>query len=218
MSTIIITGCSSGLGLALSIELSKNKDNKLVLIDANEKQLEKAKILCKENNDNILAFSLRVNNEIELQTVMTQVLEEFSFPDILINLAGLCLGLPTLDCLNDEVNALFTNNYITCVTMIYQFNRIRKDCNKKGQIFLFSNSNLNIKDIDFTHYYAIEEAKKSYAKNLKVKNCEVLLIELPTYLTPGVRETLIYSGKTLDALESNLFVKDVIDLVLKRIN
>lgn len=85
---IIITGGSSGIGLAIARELSK-AGAKLVLIGRNLEKLEKAKTeLTSESNSKIEVYPLDIGNKQEVEKAVKKIAEEISGIDILINNAG----------------------------------------------------------------------------------------------------------------------------------
>lgn len=93
MKTILITGASSGIGLACAKKLLDG--NRLILCSRNISGLENIK--SKLNNDNIHIVSVDVTNRSQISK-MFENLESYDLhPDVLINSAGLALGLEKLE-------------------------------------------------------------------------------------------------------------------------
>lgn len=93
MKTILITGASSGIGLACAKKLFDG--NRLILCSRNVSGLENIK--SELNSDNIHIFSVDVTNQSQVLG-MFENLEFHNFhPDVLINSAGLALGLEKLE-------------------------------------------------------------------------------------------------------------------------
>ncbi len=84
--TVWITGASSGIGRALTIELSK--DNNLILSSRNKIALEKVKNEC-ENPQNIRILPLDLENYSNFNNLTKQAILFFGNIDILINNGGI---------------------------------------------------------------------------------------------------------------------------------
>lgn len=93
MKKILITGASSGIGLACAKKLLDG--NRLILCSRNISGLEDIK--SELNNDNIHIFSVDVTSQSQVSK-MFENLESYDLhPDVLINSAGLALGLEKLE-------------------------------------------------------------------------------------------------------------------------
>lgn len=94
--TVLITGATSGIGRELSFDLAK-MDVNLVLCARDTKKLEKVKKdILKNLNTNIALLSCDVRNSSEVENKMSSLLKNINI-DILINSAGLALGLDGID-------------------------------------------------------------------------------------------------------------------------
>lgn len=94
MKTILITGASSGFGRATA-ELLAKEGHKLVLVARRKDRLEKLKQTLK--TDVYLAVA-DITNKAQVQSLFDDLPEEFRDIDVLINNAGLALGiLPAQD-------------------------------------------------------------------------------------------------------------------------
>lgn len=94
MKTILITGASSGIGLACVKKLFDG--NRLILCSRNISELESIKSDLNSEN-NIHVFSVDVSSQTRVLK-MFENLESYDLhPDVLINSAGLALGLEKLE-------------------------------------------------------------------------------------------------------------------------
>lgn len=93
MKTILITGASSGIGLACAKKLLDG--NRLILCSRNISGLEKIK--SELNDDNIHIFSVDVTSQSQVSKMFENLESCDLHPDVLINSAGLALGLEKLE-------------------------------------------------------------------------------------------------------------------------
>jgi short-subunit dehydrogenase len=115
--TIIITGASSGLGLAIARQFESKSVN-LVLIS---RHLSKLKELFSDKSNTILA-GLDVADEPAVNKLFKQVHTTFGSIDILINNAGLFLDKPLESITIAEYQRIFDTNikslFVTCSAAI----------------------------------------------------------------------------------------------------
>jgi hypothetical protein len=94
--TALITGATSGIGKACAKALAKLGVD-LVLTGRRESRLETLKEKLQEKYDiEVKTLCFDVSNQIEVEKTLTNLLTEYEI-DILINNAGLALGLETID-------------------------------------------------------------------------------------------------------------------------
>lgn len=94
MKTILITGASSGIGLACAKKLSDG--NRLVLCSRNLLELENIKSKLNSDN-NVHIFSVDVTSQSQISKMFENLESSNLYPDVLINSAGLALGLEKLE-------------------------------------------------------------------------------------------------------------------------
>ncbi len=85
---IWITGASSGIGKALSIELSKYVVE-LIISSRNIAELNEVKLLCEKNGSKCHVLPVDLSEESQVRNVAEKVLEEFGYIDILVNNGGI---------------------------------------------------------------------------------------------------------------------------------
>ncbi len=95
--TVLITGATSGIGLACAKIFAKNNYN-LVLAARNLEKLESIKKEIEKDSEkiNVNIFKLDVQNKVEVKNLFEQVNSQNINIDILINNAGLALGMTSV--------------------------------------------------------------------------------------------------------------------------
>lgn len=108
---VFITGASSGIGKAIAYEFAKNADNLILCARRLEKLEEIKKDLIEKYNINVKIYKLDVTNYDEVNEITDKILSDVKNIDILINNAGLALGLSKL-YENDivEINQMIDTN------------------------------------------------------------------------------------------------------------
>lgn len=87
MQTVLITGASSGLGLALTRELLLRPDYRLVLT-AREESIPRFADAAIDETDRVHIRQLRVNEDTERRALIAEIDEKWGGVDILVNNAG----------------------------------------------------------------------------------------------------------------------------------
>ena len=109
MKTILITGATSGIGLAAAKKLA-NKKNQLILCGRRRRKLDEiSNELSKITN--VLPLCFDVSNKNEVNRLLNDLPDEFNSIDILINNAGNAHGLDTIQdgSLDDWDNMIDSN-------------------------------------------------------------------------------------------------------------
>ena len=94
MKTILITGATSGIGLATAKKLA-NKKNQLILCGRRQRKLDEISNEISKIT-NVLTLRFDVSNKDEVNKVLENLPKEFSSIDVLINNAGNAHGLDTI--------------------------------------------------------------------------------------------------------------------------
>lgn len=95
--TILITGATSGIGYSCAHRFAK-EGNKLILTGRRKDRLESLAVeLRKEYNTNVQILAFDVTKRSQVANAIESIPNEFRKIDVLINNAGLALGLKTID-------------------------------------------------------------------------------------------------------------------------
>ena len=109
MKTILITGATSGIGLAAAKKLA-NKKNQLILCGRRQRKLDEISDELSKST-NVLSLCFDVSNKNEVNSLLNDLPEQFSSIDVLINNAGNAHGLDTIQdgSLDDWDNMIDSN-------------------------------------------------------------------------------------------------------------
>ena len=109
MKTILITGATSGIGLAAAKKLAKSK-NQLILCGRRQRKLDEISSELSKTS-NILSLCFDVSEKNEVTKLLDNLPEGFSSIDILINNAGNAHGMDTIQdgSLRDWDNMIDSN-------------------------------------------------------------------------------------------------------------
>lgn len=115
--TVLITGATSGIGLGCARKFAQNGD-KLILTGRNEQRLNEIREELTEKGTEVLTLVFDVRNREVAEKLMTGLPEEWKKIDVLINNAGLALGLdPEYDGNLDEWETMIDTNIKGLLTM-----------------------------------------------------------------------------------------------------
>ena len=115
--TVLITGATSGIGLGCARKFAQNGD-RLILTGRNEQRLKE---ICKElteKGSEVMTLVFDVRNRKVAEKLMTELPEEWKKIDVLVNNAGLALGLyPEYEGNLDEWETMIDTNIKGLLTM-----------------------------------------------------------------------------------------------------
>lgn len=99
VKTAIITGASSGIGMATARQLAALGGYRLIITGRRSHRLEALKReLERTNNCQVMALCFDIRNKAEVQETIAQLEGEWRQVELLINNAGLAAGLEHIDC------------------------------------------------------------------------------------------------------------------------
>ena len=117
MNIVLVTGASSGFGQAICRKLIA--DGYKVIGAA--RRLDKLQKLAQELGDNFLPLTLDVSKKDSVETILLQLPKEFQPIDILINNAGLALGLePAYEADYNDWQTMIETNVVGLVHLTHQ--------------------------------------------------------------------------------------------------
>ena len=90
--TVLITGATSGIGLGCARKFAKNGD-RLILTGRNEQRLTEIRKELTEKGTQVVTMAFDVRDSKKAQQLMSQLPQEWQDIDVLVNNAGLALGL-----------------------------------------------------------------------------------------------------------------------------
>lgn len=108
--TIVITGASSGIGLATA-EMAAKKNARVVISSRNEDDLQKIADKLNSNGGNVLPVKADVTKLEEIKKLRDRAIEAFGPIDTWVNNAGGSIYGPILEVPEEEERALFEANF-----------------------------------------------------------------------------------------------------------
>lgn len=114
---VLITGATSGIGLACARKFSENGD-KLILTGRNESRLAELRDELKAHGTEVLTVAFDVRDREKAREFVEELPEQWKQIDVLVNNAGLALGLePEYEGDMDDWDAMIDTNIKGLLTM-----------------------------------------------------------------------------------------------------
>lgn len=115
--TILITGATSGIGLACARKFAENGD-RLILTGRNEQRLAEIKKELTEKGTEVLTLAFDVRDREKAEKYIAELPTEWQTIDVLVNNAGLALGLePEYEGNLDDWETMIDTNIKGLLTM-----------------------------------------------------------------------------------------------------
>ena len=109
--TVLITGASSGFGAAFAKSFAAEGARLIIIARRYEKLKELENNLIAQFNTEIISLDIDISNYEIVKKSLSTLPEMFSFPDILINNAGMVRGLNSIwETPNDDWNEMIDTN------------------------------------------------------------------------------------------------------------
>jgi 3-hydroxy acid dehydrogenase / malonic semialdehyde reductase len=185
--TIMITGATAGFGKAIAVRFARNSYNIIITGRRKERLDELEKELLAYGNIKVLALNFDVRNREEVALVIGKLPEEWKAIDILINNAGLAVGLDHIDAGNiDDWDRMIDTNvkgllYVTRSVVPLMVAR------NTGHIFnigsIAGKENYENGNVYCASKSAVDSISKSMRIDLLKNNIKV------THIAPGMAET-----------------------------
>lgn len=168
--TCIITGASSGIGLAVAKNLSRRNINLIIT----SRDLDKGRAILSElkqnsQNQNIQLYKLDLSSQANIRNFTTKIIDQFSVIDILLNNAGIWTS--DLELTNEGIEMQFGVNHIghfLLTNLLYETIAKSND----GRILTIGSEShkygkLHFEDFNLTgHYHGLKAYGQSKLANL----------------------------------------------------
>jgi len=205
----LITGCSSGIGREIAIELNKRG----VKVIATARTPEKISDLKRKG---ILTEKLDVTNYPEMELLIKNLKEKNLFPDILINNAGYGIMGAALEVPIEKIELEFRTNVFGALKLAQIVGREMVK-NKKGLIVNIG-SVAGLLTTPFASVYSASKAAiNAFTDGLRIElkpfNVKVLLVQ-PGAIVSKFGENAL--KETTEAFPENSFYADYRDRVIRR--
>jgi NAD(P)-dependent dehydrogenase (short-subunit alcohol dehydrogenase family) len=112
---VLVTGASSGVGLALAQVLSGSGQYKVYATARQPNKVEQLQQLVKERSDTLEVLTLDVTKESTIQESIDYILKKDGKIDVLVNNAGFSFAKPTELTSMDEFREIFDTNFFGVV-------------------------------------------------------------------------------------------------------
>lgn len=187
--TWLITGCSTGLGLAFAEQVLKQGYNAIIT----SRKVEDIQDLADQYPDTALALSLDVTNSDQITSVIAQAETRFGRIDVLLNNAGYGYRAAVEEGDNNDVRALFDTIFFGTVSMIKAVLPGMRN-RKSGTIFNVSSIGGRFSSPGSGYYsaakYALEGMSDALRKEVTPLGIRVIVID------PGAFRT-DFAGRSL---------------------
>lgn len=194
---VIITGASSGIGLACAKEFSK-RGAKLVLAARNTEKLDTIKKEIEKNGGEVISIKTDVSIEADCINLINKTVEQYGSIDVLINNAGISMRALFADLDLSVIKQLMDINFWgTVYCTKYALPYLLKN---KGSVAGIS-SIAGFKGLPGrTGYSASKFAMQGFLETLRIENLKTglhVLIAAPGFTASNIRKTALASDGSM---------------------
>lgn len=193
---VIVTGASTGLGLAFCQKLLKEGIHSLCIISRNPERLQIAVDTLLKNkiqeSQIVVGLTADVGNEEEISKRVEEWIKEHGPPDVVVTCAGAAKPGEFLDCPNSDFQSQINLNYLGTVFTLKAALPSMVQTGKGGHLIIVSSA-LGL--ISFTGYsaysaskYALRGLAESLRNELKMHNIFVSIYYPSNIDSPGFAE------------------------------
>jgi 3-hydroxy acid dehydrogenase/malonic semialdehyde reductase len=219
---IFITGATAGFGLSMTRRFIKN-GHKVV---ATGRRIDRLNELKREFSENIFTIQLDVKNKSEVKKSIDSLPSDWKKIDVLINNAGLALGVESAECANlDDWEEMVQTNingmlYLTHEVLPLMINQKRGHIVNLGSVageFPYPGGNVYGATKAFVHQFSLNLRSDLLGKNIRVTNIEPGMCQsefsLVRFKGDSQKADQIYKGMTPLSAED---IAETIDWVISR--
>jgi short-subunit dehydrogenase len=135
MSTCIITGASSGIGRATTIQISKlGSWENIIAISRNESALMETVSLSKSSSSNIIPIVFDISNIDRIPELISDIKSKYGNIGCLLNIAGYTDPQPLLSCSNQNIRDTYATNVFAPLVLIRECVRYMKSVKSPKKI------------------------------------------------------------------------------------
>lgn len=204
MKTVLITGCSTGIGLALTKEFLKYGTQYLVFATArNEEDLEMLHRLGAQ------AIKLDVTSSSEIDTCVRTVLMRTQQIDILINNAGVAYTGPLIDQPMSEIETMYRTNVLGPIELTQKV--VPAMISQRSGLIINISSVSSVVPIPyFGHYAATKAALTNYSEELR-RELRPFDIEVVNVLAGAVESNLLSNDLSVERYQKSKYYNAMVE-------
>ncbi len=219
---VMVTGASSGIGLATALKLAETKA-KILLVARTPEKLEETRAQVEELGGQAFIYPCDISNMTECDQLIEKVLHDHGYVDILINNAGRSIRRSlalSFDRFHDFERTMQLN-YFGALKLIMGFSEKMLE-RRTGHIINISSIGVLTNAPRFSAYVASKSALDAFSRcaaaEFSDRNVKFTTINMPLVRTPMIGPTKIYdSVPALNPEEAADLVCDAIINKPKRI-
>lgn len=206
---VLITGCSTGIGRALAIELSRLGH----MVFAGARNIS---TLDDERSPSLIPLTLDINNDEHLDNAANRIQAEFGRLDILVNNAGYGAMGPLIEMSMVQIRNQFETNVFSQLFMAQQMLPLLQVGNKP--LIINIGSAAGITPIPFSGAYCASKSAMHSLSDVLRMELQPLGIHCMTVYPGGVASEFgaNASNKLSDTLIENSLYKDIVSAIESR--